>query len=230
MIRRQILGMSPDQVCQSSYSLSLRLALQYLDYPPTERTGDILKIGTRVFPRFQSYSGGYHLPETESLGYQILLNYRSTQPQTIALREILNGSQDDKLSELVKDKIILIGIKGHNLDRHYTPYSHEKQSTRVSGVMIHAQMTSNIISAVLDNRQLIWWFPESVELLWIAIWCGLGGGIIVIFDSTQSRAIALMIALAGLGISFYLLLTIGGWLPAIAPALHLLIDKLNERL
>ncbi|MDJ0575341.1 MAG: CHASE2 domain-containing protein [Xenococcaceae cyanobacterium MO_234.B1] len=238
VIRRQILGMSPDQVCQSSYSLSLRLALQYLDYPPTERTGDILKIGTRVFPRFQSYSGGYHLPETESLGYQILLNYRSTQPQTITLREILNGSQDDKLSELVKDKIILIGIKGHNLDLHYTPYSHGKQSTRVSGVMIHAQMTSNIISAVLDNRQLIWWFPESVELLWIAIWCGLGGGIIVIFDSTQSRAIALMIALAGLGISFYLLLTIGGWLPAIAPALgilscyplHLLIDKLNERL
>ena len=225
-------------MCQSSYSLSLRLALHYLDYPPTERTGDTLKIGDRVFPRFKSYSGGYHLPDRESLGYQILLNYRSTQPQTIALREILNGSQDDKLSELVKGKIILIGIKGHNLDRHYTPYSHGKQSTRVPGVMIHGQMTSNIISAVLDNRQLIWWLPESLELLWIAIWCGVGGGIMVIFDSTQSRAIALMTALVGLGISFYLFLNLGGWLPAIAPAwgilscypLNLLIKKLNKRL
>ncbi|HHP7230995.1 MAG TPA: CHASE2 domain-containing protein [Xenococcaceae cyanobacterium] len=237
VIRRQILGMSPDRVCQSSHSLSLRLALHYLDYPPTQRTKDSLTIGDRVLPRFKSYSGGYQLPETESLGYQILLNYRATQPQTVALRDILNGSQDANLAELIADKIILIGVIGHNLDLHYTPYSHERQSQRVSGVVIHAQMTSNIISAIQDKRQLIWWFPEWGEFLWIGIWCGVGGSIMVVFPSTRHRVIALMIALIGLGISFYLLFTIGVWLLAIAPAsgilacypLHLLIEKLNNK-
>ncbi len=223
VIRRQILGMSPDSVCQSSYSLSLRLALHYLDYPPTERKGDILRIGDRVFPRLKSYSGGYHLPETESLGYQILLNYRSKQPQTIPLRKILNGSQDDKLSELVKNKIIIIGIKGYNLDRHYTPYSHGKQSQKIPGVIIQAQMTSNIISAVLDNRPLIGWFPQWVELLWIGIWCGVGGAIMVILDSTRSRAGAFGITFTVLGISFYLFFSVGIWLSAIAPAGGILI-------
>ncbi len=46
-IRRQILGMSPDDVCQSSVSLSLRLALKYLDDMPIkyEQQG-VLQIGS----------------------------------------------------------------------------------------------------------------------------------------------------------------------------------------
>ncbi|MDJ0649399.1 MAG: CHASE2 domain-containing protein [Xenococcaceae cyanobacterium MO_188.B19] len=236
VIRRQKIGMSPDTTCTSSQSLSLRLALHYLDYPPTERRGDSLIIGDRIFPRLKSYAGGYQMRDTESLGYQILLNYRSSHPQTIPLREILNGSQDDKLSELVKDKIILIGVKGHNLDRHYTPYSLGRQSQRVPGVVLHGQMTSSIISAVLDKRKPIWWFPEGVELFWIAIWCGLGVGVIVIFYSEQTKVIPLTVILLGLGISFYVLLLFGGWIPVVAPALgvlscyplHLIIEKMNN--
>ncbi len=222
VIRRQKLGMSPDQTCQSDHSLSLRLALHYLDYPPRKRTKDTLKIGDIIFHRLQYYSGGYQLPATESLGYQILINYHSKQPPTIALRDILNGSQDHKLLELVQDKIILIGIKRHNIDLHYTPYSGGKQFQRVSGVEIHGQMTSNIISAVLDNRPLIWWFPEWGELVWIALWCSLGAGIMVIFDASKSRAIAFTIILLGLGISFYIFLSFGGWVLAVAPALGIL--------
>ena len=219
VIRRQKLGMSPDKTCQTGYSLSLRLALHYLDYPPRERTGDTLKIGDTIFHRLQSYSGGYQLPSTESLG---LVNYRSKQPPTIALRDILNGSQDHKLSELVQDKIILIGIQGHNIDRHYTPYSGGKQSQRISGVEIHGQMTSNIISAVLDNRPLIWWFPEWGELVWIALWCSLGAGIMVIFDSSKNRVGVFTITLLALGISFYIFLSFGGWVLVVAPALGIL--------
>ncbi len=222
VIRRQILGMSPDSDCLTSYSLSLRLALHYLDYPPTKRTQNRLKIGDRIFPRLQSYSGGYQLSQTETLGYQILLNYRPSQPQTISLKDILNGSHDDQLAELVQDKIILIGVKGHNLDRHYTPYSHGLQSRRIPGVMLHGQMTSNIISAVLDKRHQIWWFPEWVELLWIAGWCTVGGIVVVSWNSNQHKAIALLIALITLSVSFYGFLLFGGWLPAIAPALGML--------
>lgn len=238
VIRRQILGMSPDGVCQTSYSLSLRLALHYLDYPPTERRGDSLIIGDRVFPRLKSYAGGYQLPDTESLGYQILLKYRSSHPQTIPLREILNGSQDHKLAELVQDKIILIGVKSHNLDRHHTPYSLGRQSQRIPGVVLHGQMTSNIISAVLDRCKckLIWWFPEGVEFLWIALWCSLGAGMIVIFDRNSTKIMPFTVILVPLGISFYVLLLFGGWIPVIAPALgilicyplHLIIEKRNN--
>ena len=83
-------------------------------------------------------------------------------------------------------------------------------------------LTSNIISAVLDNRPLIWWFPEWGELLWIALWCGLGAGIMVIFNSPKSRVGALTITLLVLGMSFYIFLSFGGWVLVVAPALGIL--------
>ena len=97
-------------------------------------------------------------------------------------------------------------------------------------------MTSNIISAVLDKRKPIWWLPEAVELFWIAIWCALGAGAMVIFDSKGSSTIAFTVILLGLGISFYVLLLFSGWIPVIAPALgilscyplHLILKKIKK--
>ena len=191
VIRRHILGMSPDSGCQSDLSLSLRMALKYLDYIaakvdgktiyPRQFTEDgLFKIGNTIFPKIESDSGAYQLPKTENRGYQILLNYRATLPQSISLRAILEETSDEKLSELINEKIVFIGVKSPNNDLHYTPYSLGQQSAKISGVFVHAQATSQLISSVLDNRKLLRGFSTQLESLWVFMWALIGNGVIVV--------------------------------------------------
>ena len=226
VIRRQIMGMAGSKTCQSDVALSLRIVLNYLDDYEVKRDPDsgILTIGNTIFPRLNSSSGAYSLPNTENGGYQILLNYRSFSPPTVTLREVLKGSKDSELATLVTGKIILIGVKGPNIDLHYTPYSQGLQTKRMLGVFIHAQAASNIISAVLDNRSLLWWFPDWVEGFWLGIWSLVGAGIAVLWRSPLNRAIAIISALILLYGCYYFLLTFaGGWILLMAPGIALLV-------
>ena len=222
-IRRQVLGMSPDNICQSSVSLSLRLAIKYLDDIPIRyEQSKTLQIGDTEFPRLKASSGGYHLPEAQ--GYQILLNYRRALPETITLRDALT-IQQSSLNKLVEDKIILIGVVGYNQDLHYTPYSKGKQSRRLPGVIIHAQMTSHIISSVLGEQKPLLWFGDRVEFLWIAFWCGIGS-MIPTLERNSFLNICWRITLA-LAIIFgcsWLMFWGGYWLIAIAPCLGLMLS------
>lgn len=229
-IRRQILGMSPDEVCETSFSLSLRLALKYLGDVPTKfNAQEPLEINHVVLPRLQTFSGGYHLPETQ--GYQILLNYRRATPQTIPLRTILSMSQPD-INDLVRDKIILIGVKGYNHDLHNTPYSRGQQAKRAPGVLIHALMTSQIIDVILGEQKLLWWVPEGWEMLWITFWSTIGAVIILGNNlgknSGNKRSpikimVAIAVSLALLFISCWGLLVNHIWITAIAPAFGLIL-------
>lgn len=221
-VRRQIIGMSPDSVCQSGLSLSLRLALKYLGNVETKYDNQSpLTIGNIVFPKLQPTSGGYQLQETK--GYQILLNYRRAFPPTISLRKILTMPQL-AVNKLVKDKIVLIGVVGYNHDLHYTPYSRGQQAKRLPGVMIHALMTSHIIDLVSGEKNLSW-VSDRLELLWIGIWSLIGSMIVIV-----SKSNPLKIALATTGfltlllVCCWLLLLQGIWLVAIAPTLGLMLS------
>ena len=227
VIRRQIMGMTGGEFCQSDISLSLRLALDYLDNYKVKRDPDsgILSIGDTIFPRLNSSSGAYNLPNTENGGYQILLNYRDFAPPTVTLREILQGKKDAELAKLVTGKIILIGVKSPNVDLHYTPHSQGLQTKRMLGVFIHAQAASNIISAVLEQRDLLWWFPNWFEGFWISIWSFIGAGIVLLWKSPLYRAIAIITGLIILYACYYFLLTVaGGWILLIAPGIALVVS------
>ncbi|MGK7895989.1 MAG: CHASE2 domain-containing protein, partial [Xenococcus sp. (in: cyanobacteria)] len=229
VIRRQIMGMTGGEFCQTDISLSLRIALDYLDNYQVKRDPDsgILSIGDTVFPRFDSSSGAYNLPNTENGGYQILLNYRAFAPPKVTLREVLQGKKDAELAKLVTGKIILIGVKSPNVDLHYTPYSQGLQTKRMLGVFVHAQAASNIISAVLEQRVLLWWFPNWVEGFWIGVWSLIGAGITVFWRSPLNKAIAIAIALLLLYGCYYFLLTFaGGWILFIAPGIALVVAAL----
>jgi CHASE2 domain-containing sensor protein len=229
-IRRQILGMSPDEVCETSFSLSLRLALKYLGDVPTKfNAQEPLEINHIALPRLQTFSGGYHLPETQ--GYQILLNYRRAIPQTIPLRTILSMSQPD-INELVQDKIILIGVKGYNHDLHNTPYSRGQQAKRSPGVVIHALMTSQIIDVILGEQKLLRWVPEGWEMLWISFWSMIGAVIILgnslgkNLDKKRSPIkimVEIAVFLALLFICCWGLLINNIWITAVAPAFGLIL-------
>lgn len=223
IIRRQILGMSPDQICQSSFSFGLRLALKYLDnFSAQLNRQGLLQIENTVFPKLDATSGGYHLSEVN--GYQILLNYRQALPATIPLRKILT-IPESSLAKLVQDKIVFLGEVGHNHDLHPTPYSKRIDTESLPRVIIHAQMTSQITSTVLGEQKLLWWFPNAVELIWIGLWSAIGSLIVILLQRSIIKiAVSIYFALTLLFACCWLLFLNGGWIVAIAPAGGLIIS------
>lgn len=226
LIRRQLLGMSSSATCPTSQSFSLRIALQYLQQQGVTQmqrdaeTGE-LQINGAVFPQMTYQAGGYHLSTHEAKGYQILLNYRSSYPSHISLTSLLEGMHDRNLAELVQDRIVLIGV-ADDKDAHFTPYQQGTLTDRVPGVMIQAQMVSQIISAVLDRRPLLWWWPEWAETLWILGWAA-WGGLLGLWSRSQGwLGWSLGLSASLLGGLCLLLLISGGWVPLVPAAIALL--------
>jgi CHASE2 domain-containing sensor protein len=245
VIRRHLLGMASASSCPTNQSLSLRAATAYLeqlDMPPLQFTdAGVLQIGGVPFPKLEFNTGGYQLSTAESNGYQTLLNYRSVDFTQVPLQQILDGSlSDSQLAELVKDRIILIGVTISNVDSHLTPYRGEFVQAEMPGVVIQAHMISQIISAVLDQRSLLWWLPQWLEVVWIGCWAGTGGVLGWKWRSPPSQnysrssttntdtlklGLSICLSLVILhGVCFMFLLW-GGWLPLVPAALALIISS-----
>ena len=234
ILRRSLLSMTPASPlpCSASYGLSLKLAGHYLDTKGVE--SDItpegnLKIGETLFPKLKPHTSGYQ--NIDASGYQILLNYRRLRSpeniaQTISLREILRNSTAISLEELIKNRIVLIGVTSPSSSDHWkTPYSSKlsPQDKLVAGVFMQAQMTSQILSAVLDNRPLLWWWEWWIEALWVWSWSLVGLGIVWYFKKPLHLII---ITVSGTVILFgvsYLVFIQAGWIPFIPAVFTLLI-------
>ena len=176
-IRRQVLGMAAgDDRCTTDHALSLRLALKYLDLPAADEAEDgNLKIGNRHVAVLGSSFGGYRSTHARDnlRGFQVMLNYRNT-PQVAPVMSLTELLTNDRLAARIANKIVLIGYTGQgNVDtwqslgkRHQLP-----------GVMIHAHMTSNLLSHISDDRSLITTWVDLAEFGWILLWGTVGGAI-----------------------------------------------------
>ncbi len=217
IVRRHLLALTPNpaSACTASYAFSFQLAVRYL-----EAKGILLKftpegylqLGSIVFKPLSAHTGGYQ--NIDARGHQVLLNYRSTQniaPQ-VTLTQVLNGQLNPNS---VKDRIVLIGTTAESFNDYLsTPYQ------EMPGVLIQAQMVSQILSAVLNQRPLLWVFSWWGEALWIWGW-SLVGGIL----AWRLRALHLGLTVtAALGTLYGLcfgLLTQGCWVPLVPSALAL---------
>ncbi len=223
-LRRQILTLTPDPVspCDAAYSFSALVAIQYLQgegLQPTFTTQGNLQLGNTVFPRLQRRSGG--LQRLDNRGNQIFLNYRAlASPDRIAtkvaLRQLLNGEVDP---QRIRDRIVLIGVTSASSDYWATPYGVYGQE-RTSGVFLQAQMVSQIVSAVLDGRSLIWVWPQWAEGTVV-----LGGAIAGCLLGCRWKSTRLMLiclfTVFGLILGAWAVLIVGGWLPIVPTALAL---------
>ncbi len=227
IVRRALLFMSrdPKSPCPSETSLALQLAQEYL-IRQHQISGKFdvdrqFSIATTPFQRLTGNEGGYQ--QAESGGYQILLNYRSRNAvaKIVSVTDLLNDRVDPKL---IKDRIVLIGSTASSLkDEFFTPYSAGKaEDTTMPGVVLHAQITSQIISAVLDQQPIWWFIPDWLELIWIGGW-SLTGSLLAVYLRHPLR---LFIAISGAAI-----LLIGGcaiafvhtgWLPLVSPFVGLI--------
>lgn len=173
-----------------------------------------------IFPRLVRDAGGYQKADTR--GYQILLNYRSAGKvaRQVTLTEVLT---DRVRPEWVRDRVVLIGVVAASIDdAFYTPYSAAQTSQhKMPGVVVHAQIVSQILSAALDGRSLLWYWPAWIEWLWTWGWAILGGALGWKLRHPLRLALSELAALGVLGGVCYGLWIYSGWVPLVPPALAL---------
>jgi CHASE2 domain-containing sensor protein len=232
IVRSHLLSLQPEvnSFCQANQSLSLALALKYLDsqnISVDSTSQNTLKLKNIIFlPLSASVRGGYH--SLDIRGYQVLLNYRAPIDKISQKITLTDALENSLKPEWVKDKIVLIGVTAPSQkDDHYTPFSSEQP---LRGIMLQAQMTSQIISAVLDKRPLLWVWPDWGENLWIFAWSAAGGLLAWRVRSPLFLSLGCAIALVSLGGCCWILLSYGGWIPLIPAAVVLVTTPVAARL
>ncbi|MBW4564524.1 MAG: CHASE2 domain-containing protein [Mojavia pulchra JT2-VF2] len=228
IVRRHLIAMQPgdSSPCTTPYAFSAQLAFRYLEAESISAKytkNQELQIGKVVFKRLRSHMGGYQ--QLDDWGYQVLLNYRSFNSplqviEQITLKDVLKGAINPNK---VKNRIVLIGITNQSAGDYFpTPYTTD-QKQEIPGVIVHAQMVSQILSAVLDGRTLLWVWPIWGEVLWIFYWSIIGG--IVAWHIRNLLLLGLMgisVIVLISAISFVMLLK-GIWIPLITAVLTLVV-------
>ncbi|MGG6296831.1 CHASE2 domain-containing protein [Leptolyngbya sp. AN02str] len=214
-------------------SLAFVLGLIYLSdegVTLSETPEGELQLGEAVLHRLPMQTAGYHYTGADD--YQILLNYRTAaEPfRTVNLSAVLSGQVDESW---VRDRIVLIGYESDIAkDRFVTPLSGSGSGRAITipGVTIHAHSVSNLISAALGERSLLWYWPRPIEGLWMLGWALVGGA--VAYGTRRLWHFVVLeglVAIALLG-SCYVLLVQGGWVPLVPAAIGLVLTGVSVAL
>ncbi len=216
-------------------SLPAIMAFEYLGSQnikpiPIENRPYEYQLGKMRLKPLQKNDGGYVRAETN--GYQILINFRGTRNQfeTISLTELIQGNISQ---ELFTNKMVFIGAIAPSLnDNHQTPLY-----TKMAGVVIHANIASQLVNAALEGRNFIKIWPDIIEYLWIFAWSFVGARMSwkILENHSLKRKILSSVFLIILGIILFdiTIITIGflaflggWWLPVAAPLFSLTISAL----
>ncbi len=190
-VRRALLVASPKNSEETQEGLGTRAALMYLSEPrednPRPLGLEIIEgkqseyyLGQGHFIPLRRHSAGYGSADTG--GYQIFLNYRGGIDRfpTITFRDVV---ADNIPQDLMEDRIVLIGATAPSLNDYFlTPYSSSLTieegelitEKKMAGVVVHANIASQILAAALDGRELLRVWPRPVEWVWIAVWATIG--------------------------------------------------------
>ncbi|MEL7242750.1 MAG: CHASE2 domain-containing protein [Cyanobacteria bacterium J06573_2] len=232
-IRRYLLSRSPNALtdasrCNTSYSFAWQLLYRYFrnkskSQPPSQSqqisvttVDNNWQFGDTIIKRLQPQSGGYQ--NLDASGNQLLINYRNTPiiAQQVTIRDILENSNKFN-PDWVKDRIVLVGITATSIrDIHDTPQG------EIRGLFIHAHAISQILSAVEDNRTLIWWLPQWGDATLVFLFSCVGGIIIWFWGNSKHQIIAISSAAIVLYIVCWFALTKGAWFPLVPSTLALL--------
>jgi adenylate cyclase len=174
-IRRALLSVNDDSG-QPIYSFGLYLALLYLDSKGIQpqiapNTNNWWLLGKTTLIPFEGNDGGYI--RADAGGYQILLNYRGPSKHftTVSMTDILKNRVP---ADWGKDRVILIGKTGQSFHDIFTTPHTQNPSEYMTGVEIHANITSQLISTAIDNRPILYTWSEPIEYLWISLWSIVG--------------------------------------------------------
>ncbi|MGL4503372.1 MAG: CHASE2 domain-containing protein [Planktothrix sp.] len=232
IIRRQLLTMvvpAPDleneEPCSPTFSLNFQLVLAYLGQENIRAkqtyNGDLL-LDQVVFKRLKNKTGVYQ--NIDDVGYQIMTNFRSPDAQknianTVSLKQVLSNNLD---ANLIKDRVVLIGYTAESATG--SDFLPTLYSPRTPGVMVQAHMVSQMLSAVLDGRPLLWNLPDWGSFLWVLAWSSLSGFAIWRIQKLSILGIVGAIFIIVIFSSSFLCVWIyGAWVPLVPSLLTLTI-------
>lgn len=213
---------------QLRQSLGLQLALQYLKtvgitpYPHPQNR-HYIQLGKALIIPLRPFDGGYVWADTG--GYQILLSYYGTEQnfQSFSITDLL---QERIPKEKIQNRVVLIGATAESInDLFQTPYNNRLfgSSKQMAGVFIHANITSQILTAALQGRGMLQTWSEIWESLWILLWSGIGT--LIAWRLKSPRQLIFVVTSTGLGLIVfsYLAFIQGWWIPIIPPLLGLIL-------
>jgi len=223
VIRRSLLFAHIDG--QRKTSFALQVARRYLKAEGITLEAAAInpkfdQVGKQVLFPFHRNLGPYAYADDQ--GYQMLVNYRDHDLfEQVSMGDVLAGKVSP---QQWRDRIILIGYTAESVKDYFSsPYSAEllQAPRQFSGVEFHANFISQILSAGLDNRQLIrFWWPW-VEEVWILLWAAMGAMIVERVRSPLRYSALLLGFVVLLGLTAYGALVWGLWIPVVPPVLAL---------
>lgn len=229
-LRRALLSVQLEN-SELRLNLGLRLALSYLESQgiteqplPNHPYGR--RLGSSVLVPLEDSDGGYVGADTG--GFQILLNFHGTQQQfqTFSLTDLLANRIPP---ELVRDRVVLIGSTADSTNDFFqTPYSSQifGSPKKMPGVIVHANITSSILSAALDNRPMLRVWSKPIEWLWILLWSMVGAGFAWLVNSPK---VIIIISFAGvvLTLTAYQAFLHGWWIPVVPAMMGLVVATIT---
>lgn len=222
VLRRNLLFVHTAE--QAFYSFALRVSLAYLkkDGIFFRHTDQALFLGEKPLVPLEPTSGGYQVADAR--GYQILVHYhnRRTVSRSVTLSQVLDGEVEPAW---VRDKIVLIGTIAPSLkDQVYTPYSASQQDMfQMAGVIIHAQMTSQLLELAFGQTHPFEFWPYGGEILWLWSWTALGGVLVWSLRHPLAFGLVGFLCLLGVGGTGWMLFSQLVWIPVVEPALGLVL-------
>jgi CHASE2 domain-containing sensor protein len=176
IIRRNLIFVGGAE--QGYYSFALRVLMKHLNIAPENFSRDdhALYLNDVTIPVLNKGTGGYQA--VDSSGYQILINYRSRRvpAEQLSISQVLSGRFNPNQ---IAGNIIMVGTTAPSLKDHfYTPFSsNQDQEFTMPGVVIHAQMLSQMLDVMAYQNALYRALPPWLEALWLLGWCLIAGGI-----------------------------------------------------
>lgn len=230
-VRRTYLGVLPSLEASDPdrfrFSFALRLTEAYLaaenlTLETGRRDQQAMRFGDTELFRLRPHSGGY--VRADSAGVQALINPRSgASPfETVSMTDVIEGRVS---AEQVHDRVVLIGITALSVKDLVNSAAVDTENPGlVYGVIMHAHVTSQLLSTVLDRRPMLKAWADGGEIVWIVLW-GMAGMAIASLrlPALKYASITLGLGLVGLGAGFGLLWLTGLWIPVVPSTIIFLL-------
>ena len=220
-VRRGLLYLDDGETSYESMSLKLALLeLQAEEIAPAPDPShpEYLRLGRSTFRPFRSDDGGYS--GADDRGYQYLLDFGAGgTPYKVFPLATLTGGRVPRAE--VEGKVALIGVTAGSVpDTFYVASSRVGgDATALRGLMLHARLVDQLMSAALDGRRPLRPIAGWQEVGLILAVSLLGGGAGLWTRSPWRFLGVVLLGTAALVIGGYALFAARLWLPVAAPAL-----------
>ncbi|WP_448573461.1 CHASE2 domain-containing protein [Trichothermofontia sp.] len=215
--------------------LATALVLRYLAVEGVELTvldpdREHYQLGQAKLRPFRANDGGY--VRADDGGYQLLINFRGGIDRfvRVSMTAILMNQVPPHWAH---DRVVLIGTTADSVkDFFLTPYSSTLSQfpEPMPGVVLHANIASQLLSAALAGRPLLRVWPPGAEWGWITAWASIGAilgwqlrsqKLAQPFPSGYTLLLGLAIGTLTLAGTAYVAFLWGWWIPTVPPLLAL---------